>query len=434
MRPRRSRSRSSGRSSRRKPTTENAVATSWRSPRRSTSARATRTSRIRSSATALATSSSCSTGRAISRRSSSSPFIAEWFASLARFSRVLWFDMRGVGMSGSVWTKRSRSRAGWTISSRSWTPPASDVRASSRRARRRRWRSWPRRRIRSGSTRSCSSTGTRGSHAPTTTRPGCRSTCTSRISTRSSGSGERVVHALGLGPSVADRPGVVEWWARVERFGATPRVARARLRDDPRARRARLPPARRGADTRHPQPRQRVRRASGTGATSPSTSPGRATSSATARTTGRFRTPDLVATIEEFVTGSSSGAGDWDRVLATVLFVDVVGSTAFAAELGDRTLAGRPRAIRAGRAHGACRVRRAGSRTRPATASSRPSTGPTRAIRCARRIRDEARLSGLEVRCGLHAGEITRRPAGSPESPCTSARASPRSRSRARCS
>ena len=38
--------------------------------------------------------------------------------------------------------------------------------------------------------------------------------------------------------------------------------------------------------------------------------------------------------------------------------------------------------------------------------------GPTRAIRCARRIRDEARLSGLEVRCGLHAGEITRRAGG----------------------
>ena len=38
--------------------------------------------------------------------------------------------------------------------------------------------------------------------------------------------------------------------------------------------------------------------------------------------------------------------------------------------------------------------------------------GPARAIRCARRIRDEVRRSGLEVRCGLHAGEITRRRGG----------------------
>ena len=31
-----------------------------------------------------------------------------------------------------------------------------------------------------------------------------------------------------LGPSVADRPGVAEWWARLERYGATPGMARAR--------------------------------------------------------------------------------------------------------------------------------------------------------------------------------------------------------------
>ncbi len=38
--------------------------------------------------------------------------------------------------------------------------------------------------------------------------------------------------------------------------------------------------------------------------------------------------------------------------------------------------------------------------------------GPTHAIRCATRIRDEARLSGLVVRCGLHAGEVMRRSGG----------------------
>ena len=36
-------------------------------------------------------------------------------------------------------------------------------------------------------------------------------------------------HAAALGPSVVARPGVVEWWGRVERYGATPGEARARM-------------------------------------------------------------------------------------------------------------------------------------------------------------------------------------------------------------
>ena len=38
--------------------------------------------------------------------------------------------------------------------------------------------------------------------------------------------------------------------------------------------------------------------------------------------------------------------------------------------------------------------------------------GPARGIRCALRICDEARRGGVEVRCGLHAGEVIRRPEG----------------------
>ncbi|MBM2821644.1 MAG: adenylate/guanylate cyclase protein [Thermoleophilia bacterium] len=38
--------------------------------------------------------------------------------------------------------------------------------------------------------------------------------------------------------------------------------------------------------------------------------------------------------------------------------------------------------------------------------------GPARAIRCASHLRDKVRRSGKEVRCGLHAGEVTRRPEG----------------------
>jgi class 3 adenylate cyclase len=121
--------------------------------------------------------------------------------------------------------------------------------------------------------------------------------------------------------------------------------------------------------------------------------------------------PDLVGAIEEFITGSSSGAGDWDRVLATVLFVDVVGSTQFAAELGDRTwrvaLERFEQVVRTALAAFEGRLEDAAGDGILATFD-----GSTRAVRCAWRIRDEARLSGLEVRCGVHAGEITRRSGG----------------------
>src|SRR5439155_1856605 len=46
--------------------------------------------------------------------------------------------------------------------------------------------------------------------------------------------------------------------------------------------------------------------------------------------------PDLLGAIEEFVTGSRSAVEDADRVLATVLFVDVTVSSEPARELGDR--------------------------------------------------------------------------------------------------
>ena len=50
------------------------------------------------------------------------------------------------------------------------------------------------------------------------------------------------------------------------------------------------------------------------------------------------------------------------------------------------------------------------SSTRLATAFLATFDGPARAIRCAWRIRDELRRQGLEVRAGLHVGEVSRRP------------------------
>jgi pimeloyl-ACP methyl ester carboxylesterase len=107
--------------------------------------------------------------------------------------------------------------------------------------------------------------------------------------------------------------------------------------------------------------------------------------------------------IEEFLTGIRP-APDPDRVLATVLFTDVVGSTKRAAELGDRrwrdVLEEHHRAVRRG-------LHRFRGREIDTAGDGFLATfdGPARAIRCACEIRDAVRALGLEIRAGLHAGE-----------------------------
>ena len=92
-----------------------------------------------------------------------------------------------------------------------------------------------------------------------------------------------------------------------------------------------------------------------------------------------------------------------DRVLATLLFTDIVGSTALAAELGDR-------AWRALLEKHHAEVRRQLARFRGKeidTADGFFATfdGPARAIHCACAVRDALAELGLDVRAGLHAGE-----------------------------
>jgi class 3 adenylate cyclase len=93
-----------------------------------------------------------------------------------------------------------------------------------------------------------------------------------------------------------------------------------------------------------------------------------------------------------------------DRVLATVLFTDVVGSTERATELGDRAwrdLLERHHAV----------VRKELERFRGREVDTAGDgflatfDGPARAIRCARAIRNGLRDVGLDVRAGLHTGE-----------------------------
>jgi class 3 adenylate cyclase len=116
---------------------------------------------------------------------------------------------------------------------------------------------------------------------------------------------------------------------------------------------------------------------------------------------------ELAGEVEEFVTGKRS-AVTGDRVLATVMFTDIVNSTAKASEIGDR--AWRQLLDR----HDAA-VRRQIERYRGAevkhTGDGVTATfdGPARAITCACAIREAVRMLGLEVRAGLHTGEIERR-------------------------
>lgn len=93
-----------------------------------------------------------------------------------------------------------------------------------------------------------------------------------------------------------------------------------------------------------------------------------------------------------------------DRVLATVLFTDVVGSTERAAELGDRgwrELLEKHHAL-VGRELARFRGQEVDTAGDGVFASF---DGPARAIRCACAIRDAVHALGLELRCGLHTGE-----------------------------
>jgi class 3 adenylate cyclase len=111
--------------------------------------------------------------------------------------------------------------------------------------------------------------------------------------------------------------------------------------------------------------------------------------------------------IEEFVTGRRSEVAA-DRVLATVMFTDIVDSTARASEIGDhswRRLLDRHDDI-VGR-----QLDRYRGNVVQHTGDGVMATfdGPGRAITCACAIRDAVRSLGLEVRAGLHTGEIERR-------------------------
>ena len=114
-------------------------------------------------------------------------------------------------------------------------------------------------------------------------------------------------------------------------------------------------------------------------------------------------TEPLLAEIEEFLTGVRPEA-EPDRVLATILFTDIVGSTERAARLGDRAwrdlLDRHDAAVRAELVrHRGREVKQTGDGFLAAF------DGPARAARCAAAIREAAHRIGIQIRAGVHTGE-----------------------------
>jgi class 3 adenylate cyclase len=112
---------------------------------------------------------------------------------------------------------------------------------------------------------------------------------------------------------------------------------------------------------------------------------------------------DILEEIESFVTGASAAYAP-DRVLATVMFTDIVDSTTRASEMGDRRwrdlVEEHDRLVRA-------RLERYRGQEVKSLGDGFLATfdGPGRAIRCAADLRDGVRRLGLELRAGLHTGE-----------------------------
>jgi class 3 adenylate cyclase len=107
--------------------------------------------------------------------------------------------------------------------------------------------------------------------------------------------------------------------------------------------------------------------------------------------------------IEEFLTGVRHVA-EPDRVLATVLFTDIVSSTEQAAAMGDRRWRDLLESHNLLMKRELARFR---GREVKSTGDGVLATfdGPARAIRCAQAIRDGVRGLGIEIRAGLHTGE-----------------------------
>jgi class 3 adenylate cyclase/predicted alpha/beta hydrolase family esterase len=334
------------------------------------------------------------------------PEMAEFIRSLVRFARVLFFDMRGVGMSTSV---------GGGVPIESWMDDLVAVldSAGSDEATLLAHGQAAQMAVMAAATHPDRVTSlvlvngfsrfARAEDYPAGMPHSVQQAYLDNIETQW---GEGTLASF-LGPSVWERPGVVEWWGRLERYSASPRLARARaeamMEVDVRDL---LPLVDVPTLVVHSRDNEYVR--VGHGRYLAEHIRGATLLERESADHWPLAEPDLVGAIEQFVTGERSDISDTDRVLATVLFMDVVGSTERASTLGDQSwgvaLDLIERTAREGLALYAGQLKNTSGDGMLATFD-----GPARGIRCAWHIRDGLARNGLEVRSGLHAGEVTRR-------------------------
>ena len=205
-------------------------------------------------------------------------------------------------------------------------------------------------------------------------------------------------------PSVAQDDQFRHWWARQERLGASPGAAMALMRMNSEI------------DVRHILPTIRVPTLvlHRTGDVTVNVEAGRYQAAHIpgakyVELSGVDHLPyvgnadAVLDEIEEFLTGVRPVSAP-DRVLATVLFTDMVGSSELAARLGDRRWHDLLQAH-----HGIVRQELARFRGLEVDTAGdgflATFDGPARAIRCARSLGEAVRPLGIEIRTGLHTGE-----------------------------
>lgn len=334
------------------------------------------------------------------------PFMRDLLNSLARFSRVLWFDMRGVGLSDRLLDA--------PVAPEDWMEDVAAVMdaAGSERASLIAHGHAAQMALMAAATHpdridslvlvNGFARFARAEDYPAGIPAEAAAAALDQVS-ETWGKGTM---AAALGPSVASQPGMTDWYGRLERFSASPGTAVSRMS------------AILDMDVRNVLPLVTTPTLviQNTGDVYVRAGHGRylAEHIEGAELLERDRPdhwpipePDLVAAIEEFITGSRGAETEVDRFLTTVLFVDVVGSTQRVTELGDRRWSSVldqfvTTVERVLLAHRGVQINRTGD------GILATFDGPARAIRCACDIRDAVKVAGIEVRCGLHTGEVSR--------------------------
>lgn len=205
-------------------------------------------------------------------------------------------------------------------------------------------------------------------------------------------------------PSRAGDPSFAEWWTRFERACVSPSMARRLIELNFSADLSGVLPAIR-VPTLVLQQRDNPLASLEAGREAAALIPGARLVEASGADTydwPGFDDPEMDV-VEEFLTGRRTQHAP-ERILATVLFTDIVGSTDRAAEVGDRAwreLLDRHNAL--------VRERIAFHRGREIKSVGdgflATFDGPARAVRCAEEIINYVRPLDLSVRCGLHTGE-----------------------------